>query len=443
MTNKKKLARQFFSVLKKHGKDIFDNLEDFITDLRDNNRIRYSVKDIIITTLLMFVTNTESRKAMNKKFEEPKIIESVNAFNDSKLTRLPHSDTKENFYKTVDIEELKTLLYMMNAQIIRNKKFKKNDLLLNEYYMICIDMTRTQKFYEQVNEELLWEDKKGKRYFYNAVCEAKFVFRNNMCLPVLSEFLKNSDAVDGKFIKQDCELKAAYRLIDNLKKMFPRLKICLLFDGLYPNETIFNLCKEHGFKYIMTFPEDKIPSLFEQYSEFKKLDNLEIKKKRIDVDKYQRVYFHNGFDYRDIEINIVEVKEYSAKKQGLCYKNIFLTNIEITESNVFKIVEGGRFRWKIEHSFNREKNIEFSLEHAYSHNANSIKAYHILMQISDWILSFMLFYYNENGKSSVFRDFNSLSDFFKYIFVDLVREAVSADDMNSLKYAILIEPKTA
>jgi len=37
---------------------------------------------------------------MNKKFEEPKIIESVNAFNNSNLTRLPHSDTNENFYKT-------------------------------------------------------------------------------------------------------------------------------------------------------------------------------------------------------------------------------------------------------------------------------------------------------------------------------------------------------
>ena len=65
------------------------------------------------------------------------------------------------------------------------------------------------------------------------------------------------------------------------------------------------------------------------------------------------------------------------------------------------------------------------------------------MQITDWILSFMLFYYNENGESVVFRDFNSLSDFFKYIFIDLVRVAVSADDMNSLKYAILIEPKAA
>ena len=64
----------------------------------------------------------------------------------------------------------------------------------------------------------------------------------------------------------------------------------------------------------MTFPEDKIPTLFEQYKEFKKLDNLEIKKKTIDVDKYQRVYFQNDFDYRDIKINIVEVKEYSSKK---------------------------------------------------------------------------------------------------------------------------------
>jgi len=64
---------------------------------------------------------------------------------------------------------------------------------------------------------------------------------------------------------------------------------------------------------------------------------------------------------------LLKSKNIPLKKQGLCYKNIFLTNIEIIEDNVFKIMEGGRFRWKIEHSFNREKNIEFSLEHTYSH----------------------------------------------------------------------------
>jgi len=45
------------------------------------------------------------------------------------------------------------------------------------------------------------------------------------------------------------------------------------------------------------------------------------------------------------------------------------------------------------------------------------------MQITDWILSFMLFYYNENGESLVFRDFNSLRDFFLYIFTNLVAES--------------------
>jgi len=68
--------------------------------LRDNQRISYSVKDIIVTTLLMFANNTESRKAMNKKFEEPKSIEFVNAFNNLNLKRLPHGDAKKNFYKT-------------------------------------------------------------------------------------------------------------------------------------------------------------------------------------------------------------------------------------------------------------------------------------------------------------------------------------------------------
>jgi len=339
----------------------------------------------------MFITKTSARKNMNKKFDSPNIIDSINKFNDSNLERLPHSDTNENFYKNVNVEELQELLHLMNVNIIRNKKFKPKDLLLGEYYMICIDMTRTQKFFEKVNDEVLWEEKKGTRYYYNAVVEAKFVFRNRMCIPVLSEFLENSDAVDGKFIKQDCEIKAAYRLLPRLKKMFPRLNICLLLDGLYPNETIFSLCKELGFKYIMTFPEDKIPSLFNQFKEFKKNDNLEEKKKFINYDINQRAYFQNDFDYRGYSINIVEIREYSEK--GLSYKSIFLTNILIEPDTVFQIIEGGRLRWKIEHSFNREKNLALYLEHAYSHNRNSLKAYHILMQITDWILTFMMYLY--------------------------------------------------
>ena len=48
-------------------------------------------------------------------------------------------------------------------------------------------------------------------------------------LSVMTEFIENPEEPPTK---QDCELKAFYRLADRLKQRFPRLPICLLLDGL-------------------------------------------------------------------------------------------------------------------------------------------------------------------------------------------------------------------
>ena len=48
-----------------------------------------------------------------------------------------------------------------------------------------------------------------------------------------------------EYDKQDCELNAFKRLSVNLKKSFPRLPICIVGDGLYPNKTVFGICKQN------------------------------------------------------------------------------------------------------------------------------------------------------------------------------------------------------
>lgn len=441
MSKKKKLADHFFNTIECLCGDIFENLNELITDIRKSYLIRYEVKDIIITTVLMFITKINSRRNIADKFNEKNIIESIKKFNNTDIEKCPNGDTVEKFVKTVNVEELKELLHLMNIQLIRNKKFKKTDLLLGEYYMICIDMTRTQKFNRKVNKELLWEKKNGKIYYYNAVVEAKFVTPGKLCIPILTEFVENTDTINGEYVKQDCELKAAYRLIEKLKDMFPRLKICLLLDGLYPNQTIFNLCKEYGFKYIMSFKEEKIPSLFHKFQEFKKINYIFEKKKIVSANEEQRAKFQNDLDYCEYKINFIEFKEY--KKRGRNYQNIFITNIDITDENIFFITKAGRLRWKIEHAFRKQKRYAFNLEHAYSHNRNSIKAYHILMQIADWILTFMLYLYNENGESLVYKDFKSLTSFYEYIYLSFVKDTVNFNDENNIKYARFVEPKSA
>ena len=43
--------------------------------------------------------------------------------------------------------------------------------------------------------------------------------------------------------KQECEQKAFKRLAERLKSFFPRLRICIHADGLYPNAPFFEICQ--------------------------------------------------------------------------------------------------------------------------------------------------------------------------------------------------------
>ena len=62
---------------------------------------------------------------------------------------------------------------------------------------------------------------------------------------MMTEFIENTDP---KADKQDCELKAFYRLAKRLKARVPRLPICLLMDGLFAGGPTFQLAKQYGWK---------------------------------------------------------------------------------------------------------------------------------------------------------------------------------------------------
>lgn len=71
----------------------------------------------------------------------------------------------------------------------------------------------------------------------------------------VSELCAGGQDCDGGWAKQDCELKGVVRLAAKLKKAFPGLPICILTDGLYPNQTVFECCKNNGWKYIITLKD--------------------------------------------------------------------------------------------------------------------------------------------------------------------------------------------
>ena len=67
--------------------------------------------------------------------------------------------------------------------------------------------------------------------------------------------------------KEDCELNAFKRLAVKLKEAFPKLSICLIMDGLYANAPVFEICHSSDWKYMMTFKDKSLKSLWREIHE--------------------------------------------------------------------------------------------------------------------------------------------------------------------------------
>jgi hypothetical protein len=221
------------------------------------------------------------------------------------------------------------------------------------------------------------------------VLTANLVTANGLSLPLDFEFIDNRDqdpslkAKNEEDRKQDCELKAFYRLAPRLKALFPQLRICLLGDSLYAAGPVFDLCEHYHWKFIFTLKEGKLPSVYE---EFQTLRPLSMPKPHITV--HQSVEQHhtwvNDIAYQSHTLNVLECLQPGQEKGS---RFLWVTNIPVTDKNCSQLTnEGGRQRWKIENQgFNTQKNGGYGLEHAYSRDPNGMLNFFALLLIGHFI----------------------------------------------------------
>ncbi len=71
----------------------------------------------------------------------------------------------------------------------------------------------------------------GRTVYGLTALQATVVFASGICIPLMTEFIEN----DGTSVcdRQDCEQKAALRLLKRLKEAFPHLRMTILMDGLH------------------------------------------------------------------------------------------------------------------------------------------------------------------------------------------------------------------
>jgi hypothetical protein len=93
--------------------------------------------------------------------------------------------------------------------------------------------------------------------------------------------------------------------------MYPRLPLVILADGLYANQSFFRVCKDNGWKFIVTFKDGSLPGVHQEMgllpdSAWQCREGLLSEKGKRTKQSFR---WANGIGYRDFELSVVECKE--------------------------------------------------------------------------------------------------------------------------------------
>lgn len=377
-------------VLNRH----FPNLEQLLSNLPDSRkRPRYQVRELAMAVITMFLYKRGSRNNADNTANKINYRENIQRVFKMKL---PDLDTSNRLMKELAPEELETIKKEMVSILIKRKVFDKFRIM-GLYHNITLDGTGVHSYrYEPYPECPYKTYQDGKKVWTAMVLEAKIVCGNGFSISVATEWIKNP--ADKEFDKQDSELKAFVRLAQKIKKIYPRLPVAITADGLYPNNTVFDICGDNGWKYIITLKDGNLKTVWLE------IDFLDRINDYIEDQKFKRrpnlliTEDYKGFqniEYQKHKLNIVEalIEEAPLESTEDAKNKRFahVTNFSLSKQNLQKISYAGRMRWKIENQgFNEQKNTGYNLRHKYSRTSfvatqnyyQCLQIAHIINQLS-------------------------------------------------------------
>jgi hypothetical protein len=237
-----------------------------VRDPRCPELIRYPLAALLFAGVLLFVCRLGARRQINHLLRG-------NGASAAKFEALfqvascPHGDTLKAAYRRLAPDELQAVVTGMTETLIRRKVLYPFRLL-DRYFLVAMDGTGVLVFTERHCPHCLTMTHHDQTLYYHPILEAKLVTATGFVFSLMTEFIENPGEQPTK---QDCELKAFYRLAQRLKQRFPRLPICLLLDGLFAGGPTFTRCEDYGWKYLITLQDGDLPSVHQDFEALMKL----------------------------------------------------------------------------------------------------------------------------------------------------------------------------
>ena len=339
---------------------------DLEKKIKENNfRGKISLGDCLMSGFTLFSLKCASLLSFENEMKDNVVGRNLKSVYN--IGEVPSDTYMRERLDEVDPESLRPIFKEIFHQAQRGKLLE--DMTYLEHHIISIDGTGYFMSDKVHCESCMVKEsrKTGKKSYYHQILGAVLVHPDQKeVIPLCPEPIIKQDGEK----KNDCERNACKRILRKIREDHPKLKILIVEDALASNGPHIKELEKNRMSYILGVKEKDHKLLFKRAEEAYGIEYTE------EEEKFEHRYrWVNGLPLNQSSrkgVNFIEYWE-KNKKTGKTRYFSWVTNIEVTEENVYKIMRAGRARWKIENeTFNTLKNQGYNFEHNYGHGKKNL-----------------------------------------------------------------------
>jgi hypothetical protein len=349
-----------------------------IVERRAAELIKISLADVLMSAFAMFSLKDPSLLAFDQRRQTEGNLQQVYG-----LEQIPCDTQMRTTLDEVEPADLKALYTDVFRELQRGKVLEKF-VFMEGCYLLSLDGTgyfSSKKVHcpsclEKVNKET------GEVTYSHQMLGGAIVHPDlKEVMPLAPEPIIKQDGET----KNDCERNAAKRFFEQLRRDHPHLPLIITEDALSANAPHLEELEKHNLHYILGVKAGDHAFLFEQVAAAHQAGKTtEVTINGAGVTHQFRFINQVPLNksHPDRRVNFVEYWE--TQKNGTLRVQHFswITDFTVTTNNVFKIMRGGRARWKIENeTFNTLKNQGYHFEHNFGHGEKNLSVVFALLMM--------------------------------------------------------------
>ncbi len=359
-----------------------------LPDHRQIAKTDYSLHDAMMSGFACMYFQDPSLLEFQKRLREQEQKDNLQTLFDVK--NIPENNQMRDIIDQVNSDLLRPVFKDYFSRLQRGNHLSQFQLFPGLY--LC-SLDGTQYFYSDkihCSNCLTTNHRKGKVSYSHKVLQAAVMHPDmRQVIPLIPEEIRNTDGS----VKQDCEIKAAKRLIPKIRKDHPQLGLIIVGDGLFSHQPFISAVLSERMHYILVAKPDDHTFMMEWIDAYDEINSCSFEDDKGRIHHYEWVNEVPLTGSKDsIKTNFFRYQIIGRNKNGqqkVVYKNSWVTDLEITPENIKELVRGGRCRWKIENEcFNTLKNQGYHIEHNYGHGEANLC-------FNFFLLTLMAFYFHQ------------------------------------------------